>query len=363
MLKSGSQSSQTNLIARLDSKNCGTLKSTTTQLINQILYQNNHVPSKLNPLIDEKIQDTSSDPEYLNESSYNESRPQIVVILEDFEGFSGSVLSDFCLLLSKYVINDSIPIVFVFGVATTLTTIHQSLSKSALQRLNIVKFSLGAVQNLLNDLTCSLFICSESVLNLSYGVYKYLVKHFIENNMSIYQFKKQLKYAYMDFYYSNPLSILSACIDNFQFSNNNFSAARPSQLSLEDDHLEQILMQPSVMRTLNASRMIQLLSGILEICNNAEINYQNYISKRFTHEDFSNIIQANNISNNLTYTIKGLLDMFESSSIGLNEATSSKVYTRTNTMENPYLLAHSTEDVMFEASLKKANATIPALLM
>ena len=58
---------------------------------------------------------------------YNkEVKPPLVIIIQQFEAMSAPAMQDLILLLSRH---PSLPVVFVFGVATSLATLHTSLSQ------------------------------------------------------------------------------------------------------------------------------------------------------------------------------------------------------------------------------------------
>ena len=70
------------------------------------------------------------------------TRPPLVVIFEDFEGFSAPMLQD--LIANLQACRENLPFLLIFGVATTVDVIHRSLphgttSKMAIHRHDIFK--------------------------------------------------------------------------------------------------------------------------------------------------------------------------------------------------------------------------------
>ncbi|PVU98397.1 hypothetical protein BB559_001601 [Furculomyces boomerangus] len=275
LLKNSSRSDHFNIVTRLDSQKCSSLKAIISQFITQIINNNQHVDNiyssnDKNKQINFEWGDEDNSGAYEIETrnileydmntfeTYYQSRfknveekPQVITILENFEGFPGAVISDFIMILSRYINSFNIPIVLVLGIATTLSTLHQSLTKSAIQRLSIAKFSLGSEQELVNKLVLDLFVKNNSNLNMGFDSYKYLMKQFTHSNLSIFKFKQNLKYALMDFFYGSPLSILSCCLKGDPNYSEQEMYALPKDLNLTTDHVEMIMMQPSVMRFLD----------------------------------------------------------------------------------------------------------------
>ena len=54
------------------------------------------------------------------------AKPPLVVIIQQFEAMAAPAMQDLILLLSRH---PSLPVVFVFGVATSLATMHTSLAQ------------------------------------------------------------------------------------------------------------------------------------------------------------------------------------------------------------------------------------------
>lgn len=73
-------------------------------------------------------------------NSNEKSKPNLVVILQDFESFEPSVFQDFCTICSNY--RNRLPIICIVGIATSTEILHQSLNKSTIGLLRIEKFKL-----------------------------------------------------------------------------------------------------------------------------------------------------------------------------------------------------------------------------
>ncbi|KAJ2229342.1 Origin recognition complex subunit 3 [Coemansia sp. RSA 485] len=176
---------------------------------------------------------------------------RIVVILQDFEGFAPMVVDDFIRIATNYC--HEIPIVVVFGLATSYEIIHQSLTKASISMLNVERFNLQRSKQCIDAAIRSVFVDSASVLCFGAEAYKSLLDQFLLYNFSISGFVKKLKFAAMDFYYAQPLSVLSAMVGS---SRDGCASASISDcpIRLSRDQTELIRMQRSVQRFLD-SRM------------------------------------------------------------------------------------------------------------
>ncbi|KAJ2594662.1 Origin recognition complex subunit 3 [Coemansia sp. RSA 1721] len=176
---------------------------------------------------------------------------RVVVILQDFEGFAPMVVDDFIRIATNYC--HEIPIVVVFGLATSYEIIHQSLTKASISMLNVERFNLQRSKQCIDAAIRSVFVDSASVLCFGAEAYKSLLDQFLLYNFSISGFVKKLKFAAMDFYYAQPLSVLSAMVGS---SRDGCASASISDcpIRLSRDQTELIRMQRSVQRFLD-SRM------------------------------------------------------------------------------------------------------------
>ena len=83
------------------------------------------------------------------EGPWASDSPPVVFILEDFERFPSQILRDFILICSSYV--NIIPIVLMFGVATTMSAIHCALPHSVSSKLVVKKFQAQPSLNCLTE--------------------------------------------------------------------------------------------------------------------------------------------------------------------------------------------------------------------
>ncbi|KAJ2769496.1 Origin recognition complex subunit 3, partial [Coemansia nantahalensis] len=133
---------------------------------------------------------------------------KIVVILQDVEGFPPTVIDDFVRIATGYC--DAAPIVVVLGLATSYECVQQSLTKASIAKLNVERFNLQRSKQCIDMAVRSLLVDGGAALAFGAEAYKSLLDQFLLYDFSIAGFVKKLKYAAMDFFYAQPLSVLAA---------------------------------------------------------------------------------------------------------------------------------------------------------
>ncbi|KAJ2082070.1 Origin recognition complex subunit 3 [Coemansia sp. RSA 988] len=173
------------------------------------------------------------------ESASNKSK-RAVIILQDLEGFSPMVVDDFIRIATSY--SEDVPIVIVLGLGTSYECVQQSLTKASMSMLNVERFNLQRSRQCIDAVIRQLFVRGEAVLSFGTEAYKSLLDQFLLYNFSISGFVKKLKYAAMDFFYAQPLSIVASIVAR--------SANGTCPIRLTSDQIELIRMQRSVQRAL-----------------------------------------------------------------------------------------------------------------
>uniref|UniRef100_A0A8C9RU53 Origin recognition complex subunit 3 n=1 Tax=Scleropages formosus TaxID=113540 RepID=A0A8C9RU53_SCLFO len=132
--------------------------------------------------------------------------PPVVVIFRDLEAFSPQVLQDFILVCSQYV--HQLPLVFIFGIATSPSTIQRMLPHSVSSLLCIELFqSLSCTQHLATIID-KLFLTSKFHFKFSAKVLQVLVGIFLYHDFSVCNFIKGLQLSLLEHFHSQPLSVL-----------------------------------------------------------------------------------------------------------------------------------------------------------
>ncbi|KAG0192427.1 Origin recognition complex subunit 3 [Apophysomyces sp. BC1034] len=168
-----SKRKKANYVALLQSNGCPTLKSMMKSMIDQFLqfgdisentgghvaddenleeeseqqiesfdvpYRLTSVQAKASRLPNYDLQILEGWYRHATANGTDDNRPNLVIILQDFESFEPGLLQDFVTICSEYRMR--IPIVLIIGVATSTEILHQSLSKSTLGLLRTEKFWL-----------------------------------------------------------------------------------------------------------------------------------------------------------------------------------------------------------------------------
>ncbi|XP_057250198.1 origin of replication complex subunit 3 isoform X1 [Beta vulgaris subsp. vulgaris] len=130
----------------------------------------------------------------------------VVIIIEDMERCCASVLSDFILMLSKWVVK--IPVILVMGIATTLDAPGNILSSNALLCIRTSKFILGSPFQRMDAIVETVLLRPCSWFNVGHKVALFMRDYFLKHDGTLTSFIRALKIACMQHFSSEPLSFL-----------------------------------------------------------------------------------------------------------------------------------------------------------
>uniref|UniRef100_A0A669EK56 Origin recognition complex subunit 3 n=1 Tax=Oreochromis niloticus TaxID=8128 RepID=A0A669EK56_ORENI len=135
-----------------------------------------------------------------------QQQPPVVIIFKDLEAFNPRVLQDFILICSQYI--DRLPLTFIFGIATSPSTIQHMLPHSVSSLLCIELFqSLSCTQHLATVID-KLILASRIHFKLNGKVMQVLIGVFLYHDFSVRNFIKGLQLALLEHFHSQPLSVL-----------------------------------------------------------------------------------------------------------------------------------------------------------
>uniref|UniRef100_A0AAX7VN20 Origin recognition complex subunit 3 n=1 Tax=Astatotilapia calliptera TaxID=8154 RepID=A0AAX7VN20_ASTCA len=135
-----------------------------------------------------------------------QQQPPVVIIFKDLEAFNPRVLQDFILICSQYI--DRLPLTFIFGIATSPSTIQHMLPHSVSSLLCIELFqSLSCTQHLATVID-KLILTSHIAFKLNGKVMQVLIGVFLYHDFSVRNFIKGLQLALLEHFHSQPLSVL-----------------------------------------------------------------------------------------------------------------------------------------------------------
>ncbi|XP_053679319.1 origin recognition complex subunit 3 [Anopheles nili] len=173
---------------------------------------------------------------YMERHKKLKRKPNLIVILPDFELFNPTVLQDLILVLDSYA--KWLPFVLIFGVATAVTTIHNVLPYYVTSKISINIFQSEPSLTNLNNIFDEALFSPHCPLHLSGKVFELLVNIFLFYDFSINGFIQGIKYAFLEHYCRKSINGLCAFVND-----KNDIIAMVKELSSSE--LEQIRQLPS----------------------------------------------------------------------------------------------------------------------
>ncbi|KAI3762147.1 hypothetical protein L1987_52570 [Smallanthus sonchifolius] len=170
----------------------------------------------------------------------------VVVIIEDMDRCCGSVLSDFILMLSEWVIK--IPVILIMGVGTTLDAPKNILSSKAVQHLSPSKFFLGSPADRLDAIIEAVLVKPCSGFLVGHKVAAFIRNCFLRQDGTLTSLVRAVKMAIIQHFLMEPLSFtMKGLLDE--------------EVTQTDAWPAQALDLPSCMRRLSEPKSEALLSG------------------------------------------------------------------------------------------------------
>lgn len=134
------------------------------------------------------------------------SRPPLVVILEDLESFQPRVVNDLILICSEH--RRTVPVVLVFGVATSPDAVHQNLSQDASACLAMEVFRAQPSTHYLTQVIEKVLMSNKLPFHLGGRPFKLLLDIFLYSDLSVENFIKGLKVCMLEHFTSQSSSFL-----------------------------------------------------------------------------------------------------------------------------------------------------------
>eukprot|EP00124_Ichthyophonus_hoferi_P002331 Ihof_evm5s154 gene=Ihof_evmTU5s154 len=223
-------------IARLRSNGCNNLQTSIKQAFEQIMFaqvkdeddqqrQEGKGLGKAKPNTKANIHLTAPDFSIL-QHWYNEQYPAtiggngtteileanirkpVIIMFEDFESFQPRLVEDFIALSANILHSGGIPIVFLFGLATTFETFHSKLSRSAISHLSTRRFAFHTATQTLEHVAEHLLLDSRYPLWLGARAYSLLNNRFRDHSVSLAGFEQTLQQMLLDHFKENACSFL-----------------------------------------------------------------------------------------------------------------------------------------------------------
>ncbi|KAL6005844.1 Origin recognition complex subunit 3 [Asimina triloba] len=115
----------------------------------------------------------------------------VVIIIDDLERCNGTVLAEFIVLLSEWVVQ--IPIILIAGVSTTTNASTKLLPSNALQCLNPCKFTLGLPTERMDAIIEHVLVKQYSGFGVGHEIAVFLRKYFLKHDGTVASFIRALK--------------------------------------------------------------------------------------------------------------------------------------------------------------------------
>nr|XP_023028487.1 origin recognition complex subunit 3-like [Leptinotarsa decemlineata] len=132
----------------------------------------------------------------------------LVVIIPDFESFNVQVLQKFILIVSCYI--RVLPFVFVFGIATSITTLHSSLPYKVSSKICVKVFKSQRSVDYLNNVLENVFFTFHCPFQLGGKVFNLFTDIFLFYDLSVNNFIQNIKFAVAEhFSYGNAMALCS----------------------------------------------------------------------------------------------------------------------------------------------------------
>ncbi|XP_062428762.1 origin recognition complex subunit 3 isoform X2 [Rhea pennata] len=148
----------------------------------------------------------SETPSKKNPSSRSLQSPPVVVIFKDMESFTTKVLQDFIVISSQHI--HELPLILIFGIATSPMIIHSLLPHSVSSLLCIELFQSLSCKEHLSTVIDKLLLTTQFAFKLSEKVLQVLINIFLYHDFSVQNFIKGFQLCIVEHFYSQPLSVL-----------------------------------------------------------------------------------------------------------------------------------------------------------
>ncbi|KAK3996825.1 origin recognition complex subunit 3 [Cladorrhinum sp. PSN332] len=142
------------------------------------------------------------------EGGEEEEKGKVVVMFQDSEAFDTGVLGEMIGLFHSW--NDRVQFSILFGIATSVELFQARLLKSTARQLHGAQFDVVQANSVLESVIMTAVAGMDAKLRIGPSLLSQLVRRQQEQVAGIQVFVSSLKYAYMNHFYANPLSVLLA---------------------------------------------------------------------------------------------------------------------------------------------------------
>ncbi|KAM9636499.1 origin recognition complex subunit 3 isoform 8-T13 [Morphnus guianensis] len=291
------QNNITPYIALLEAKDCPGIKNLMQKLMGQLMncyidtdslededyvqVSQNRISCSMTSLINwyesvTKKTDSETPSKKRTSSSRHWQSPPVVVIFKDMESFTTKVLQDFIVISSQHI--RELPLVLIFGIATSPMIIHNLLPHSVSSLLCIELFQSLSCKEHLSTVIDKLLLTTQFPFKLGGKVLQVLINIFLYHDFSVQNFIKGFQLCIIEHFYSQPLSVLCCQLVD----------AKKRVNYLSHDQCENIRRLPSFRRYVEgqvSEKQIALLTAdsclkevTLKLLEDLHVYHENYVS-------------------------------------------------------------------------------------
>uniref|UniRef100_A0A7N8WSX4 Origin recognition complex subunit 3 n=1 Tax=Mastacembelus armatus TaxID=205130 RepID=A0A7N8WSX4_9TELE len=225
------QQSVTPHVVSVQAKECGALKHLMKRVLERMMGTVVAVDDEEEEEPEQLSKSNTGTPGKKRSSAVRDEQqqPPVVIIFKDLEAFNSKVLQDFILICSRYI--ERLPLMFIFGIATSPSTIQHMLPHSVSSLLCIELFqSLSCTQHLATVID-KFILTPQFPFKLSSKVMQVLISIFLYHDFSVKNFIKGVQLALLEHFHSQPLSVLcckkkEALLNVMQLSHSNLERIR-----------------------------------------------------------------------------------------------------------------------------------------
>ncbi|XP_065486820.1 origin recognition complex subunit 3 isoform X2 [Caloenas nicobarica] len=291
------QNNITPYIALLEAKDCPGIKNLIQKLMGQLMncyidvdslededhvqVSQNRIRCSMTSIISwyqnvTKKTDSETRSKKRTSSSRHWQSPPVVVIFKDMESFTTKVLQDFIVISSQHI--RELPLVLIFGIATSPMIIHSLLPHSVSSLLCIELFQSLSCKEHLSTIIDKLLLTAQFPFKLGEKVLQVLINIFLYHDFSVQNFIKGFQLCIVEHFYSQPLSVLCCPLVD----------AKKRVNSLSRDQCENIRRLPSFRRYVEnqvSEKQILLLTAdnflkeiTQKLLEDLHVYHENYVS-------------------------------------------------------------------------------------
>ncbi|KAM9383551.1 origin recognition complex subunit 3 [Phaethornis superciliosus] len=218
------QNNVTPYVALLEAKDCSGIKNLMQKLMGQLMncyvdvededyvqVSQKRIRCSMTSIITwyesvTKKTDSTTSSEKGTSSPRHWQSPPVVVIFKDMESFTTKVLQDFIVISGQHI--HELPLVLIFGIATSPMIIHSLLPHSVSSLLCIELFQSLSCKEHLSTVIDQVLLPTDFPFKLGEKVLQVLINVFLYHDFSVQNFIKGFQLCLVEHFYSQPLSVL-----------------------------------------------------------------------------------------------------------------------------------------------------------